>query len=241
MNLVEPKRRFSTLRDEPPPPPPVDREAFQRWVVNQERRYEWVEGQIIMMTEVSRDHARIVTRLVIALGSLLDLDRYEIASSEFGVNTPGSRRHPDVLREPVGADGKGRTSESPIFLAEVLSPSSVRIDRKRKPVEYASISSLQTYAVFSQDKPKVWVWHRGETVSRKDRPLSAVSRHSSTSRRLGSAWLLQRSTAASAARNSLHATASPRTQSGSAIAGPRPGSRAARRLACPGRSAYRHA
>ena len=26
-----------------------------------------------------------------------------------------------------------------------------------------SLTSLQTYAVFSQDEPKVWVWQRGES------------------------------------------------------------------------------
>src|SRR5215207_7692609 len=78
MNLVERRRNFAPGRDAPPPAPPVDRETFQRWVVNQERRYEWVEGKIIMMTEVSRDHSRIVTSLVVALAAILDRDLYEI-------------------------------------------------------------------------------------------------------------------------------------------------------------------
>ncbi|HKG85890.1 MAG TPA: Uma2 family endonuclease [Beijerinckiaceae bacterium] len=163
MNLVERRRNFAPGRDAPPPAPPVDRETFQRWVVNQERRYEWVEGKIIMMTEVSRDHSRIVTNLVVALAAILDRELYEIASSDFGVNTPLSRRFPDVLVEPASRDGKGRTSESPIFIAEVMSPSTVTVDRKKKPAEYATLASLQTYAVFSQDEPTVWVWQRSES------------------------------------------------------------------------------
>jgi Uma2 family endonuclease len=163
MNLVERRRNFAPRRDAPPPAPPVDRETFQRWLVNQERRYEWVEGKIIMMTEVSRDHSRIVTNLVVALAAILDRELYEIASSDFGVNTPLSRRFPDVLVEPASRDGKGRTSESPIFIAEVMSPSTVTVDRKKKPAEYATLASLQTYAVFSQDEPTVWVWQRSES------------------------------------------------------------------------------
>ena len=163
MNLVERRRNFAPGRDAPPPAPPVDRETFQRWVVNQERRYEWVEGKIIMMTEVSRDHSRIVTNLVVALAAILDRDLYAIASSDFGVNTPLSRRFPDVLVEPASHDGKGRTSENPIFIAEVMSPSTVTVDRKQKAAEYATLASLQTYAVFSQDEPTVWVWQRGES------------------------------------------------------------------------------
>src|SRR4051794_29731208 len=132
MNLIERQHGFGTSRDEPPPPPPVDRETFQQWASRQERRYEWVRGEIVMMTDVSRGHARIVTRLVIALSSRLDLDRYEIATSDFGVNTPGSRRYPDVLVEEVNPDLKGRTSETPIFIGEVLSPSSIPVDMRQK-------------------------------------------------------------------------------------------------------------
>src|SRR4051812_15177278 len=132
MNLVERQHSFGPSRDEPPPPSPVDRETFQLWASRQERRYEWVRAEIVMMTDVSRGHARIVTRLVIALSSRLELDRYEIASSDFGVNTPLSRRFPDVLVESASHDGKGRTSENPIFIAEVLSPSTVPLIGSRK-------------------------------------------------------------------------------------------------------------
>ena len=163
MNLVERRRNFAPGRDVPPPAPPVGRETFPRWVANQERRYEWVEGKIVMMADASRGHARIVTNLVVALAAILDRELYEIASSDFGVNTPLSRRFPDVLVEPASRDGKGRTSESPIFIAEVMSPSTVTVDRKKKPAEYATLASLQTYAVFSQDEPTVWVWQRSES------------------------------------------------------------------------------
>jgi Uma2 family endonuclease len=162
MNLVERRRNFAPGRDAPPPAPPVDRETFQRWVVNQERRYEWLEGKIIMMVDVSRGHARIVTRLIIALSAALDPDRYGIATAEFGVNTGRSRRYPDVLVEAASPDLKARTSEAPIFIAEVLSPSTRSADLTKKPAEYGELTSLQTYAVFSQDEPKVWVWQRGE-------------------------------------------------------------------------------
>jgi Uma2 family endonuclease len=182
MNLIERQPGFRAVRDEPPPPSPLDRETFQRWAERQERRYEWVRGEIVMTTEVSRDHALIVTRLVIALSKALDLDRYAIATSDFGVNTGPSRRFPDVLVEPVSRDGKGRTSENPVFIAEVLSPSSVPVDMREKPAEYATLASLRTYAVFSQDEPKVWVWERSEggflekpeLVKRRDAQLPAL-------------------------------------------------------------------
>jgi Uma2 family endonuclease len=78
------------------------------------------------------------------------------------VNTSGSRRYPDVLVEPLSPDLNGRTSEAPIFIAEVLSPSSVS-DMREKSSEYMELPSLQTYAVVSQNEPKVWLWTRDET------------------------------------------------------------------------------
>src|SRR5215217_4259633 len=56
MNLVERRRNFAPGRNAPPPAPLVDRETFQRWVVDQERRYEWVDGKIVMMADASRGH-----------------------------------------------------------------------------------------------------------------------------------------------------------------------------------------
>jgi hypothetical protein len=43
-----------------------------------------VRGEIVVMVDASRGHARIVTKLIILLSSLLDPDRFEIVSSEFG-------------------------------------------------------------------------------------------------------------------------------------------------------------
>ena len=67
MNLTERQHGFGALRDEPSPAPPVDRETFQRWAERQEGHYELVRGEVVMMVDVSRGHARIVTRLIVAL------------------------------------------------------------------------------------------------------------------------------------------------------------------------------
>src|SRR5829696_7505041 len=129
---------------------------------------------------------------------IADGDLYEIASSDFGVNTPLSRRFPDVLVEPASHDGKGRTSESPIFIAEVMSPSTVTVDRKKKPAEYATLASLQTYAVFSQDEPTVWVWQRSES-GLPERPTRLEGREARLDiPALGTSLPLPISTAASA-------------------------------------------
>ena len=49
-----------------------------------------------------------------------------------------------------------------MLIAEVLSPSSERIDLGDKAAEYLKLPSLLAYLVFAQDEMKAWVWTRGE-------------------------------------------------------------------------------
>ena len=78
------------------------------------------------------------------------------------MNTSAGRRYPDILVEPTSTDLKGRTADTPLFIAKVLSPSNESVDLVDKAAEYTGLASLRTYAGFSQDEPKVWVWERSE-------------------------------------------------------------------------------
>lgn len=160
MNLTQ---RSLRIQDPPPPPAPVDRATFLRWAQTVEGRYEWVEGRIVMMVRVTRNHAKAASAIVVALASRLDRDRYQISSADFGVETPTGIRYPDVMVDPADRDGSELTTDAPIFIAEVLSPSSIAVDMVEKAAEYRQIESLTAYAVFSQDEPRVWVWIKGES------------------------------------------------------------------------------
>lgn len=161
MNLIERRQSFRGVRDEPPPPAPVDRETFQRWVARQERRYEWVRGEIVMMVHVTRGHAAIAANILGLLFNAIDRNLYQVSAAEFGVETGSGLRFPDVLVDRIRPDLAERSTDAPIFIAEVLSPSSMILDLVEKAAEYTALASLRSYAVFSQDEPKVWVWERG--------------------------------------------------------------------------------
>ena len=146
------------------PEAPADPDAFLSWAASRPReegRYELSRGVVTRaMVNVTRLHSTICTNIVIALGRLLDLDTYSIAVTDFGVRTPVGIRGPDVLVEPLEQDGKALASDRPLFIAEVLSPSTAGIDFVEKRDEYLAIASLQTYLICSQDEPRVWVWSR---------------------------------------------------------------------------------
>ncbi len=86
-------------------------------------------------------------------------------NSRRGPLNSGSRllvgvRFPDVVVDRASARLKDLACEAPVFIAEVLSPSTAALDLNTKQREYTAITSLQSYLVCSQDEPRVWLWAR---------------------------------------------------------------------------------
>lgn len=133
---------------------------FVRWVERQEGKYEWKEGRVVQMTNVTKAHARIVARFIIALGGRLDPEAWSVTASDLGVENEGFLRYPDVVVEPMDSDNQGRRARSPVLMAEVLSASSVDVDFLEKTEEYTQFSTLQMYVIASQDEAICWVYER---------------------------------------------------------------------------------
>jgi len=130
----------------------MDKTAFCQWVQRQERKYEWREGEVVMMRNASRANGLIVTNLVLAFGGRLDLSKWNAMAVDFGVEVEEATRYPDIIAEPRQADDlKGRRSDLPVLIIEVLSPSSGAGDFVEKLAEYQTIPSIEAYIVASQD------------------------------------------------------------------------------------------
>jgi Uma2 family endonuclease len=139
----------------------MDQQAFLAWAERQEQRYELDRGHVVMMTGGSRAHWQIALNLAIALDSRLDAGRFAVLPG-FGVDLgPASIRFPDVVVDIAGEKPGDQTATAPVLIAEVLSPSSERIDLGDKAAEYLRLPSLCAYLVFAQDEMKAWVWTRG--------------------------------------------------------------------------------
>ena len=155
----------------------LDKAAFDRWLLEQDRKYEWKEGRVVQMTNVTRAHARIVRNIARALETRFDLGKWSVVTSDFGVETGTFVRFPDVLVEPEDAGSFDvRRSPSPVVLFEVLSPSSLDIDMIEKPAEYGTIPSLETYVVVSQDMAICWIWERDSESAFPEKPTKVVGR-----------------------------------------------------------------
>jgi Uma2 family endonuclease len=160
---------------------PTETEAFLRWGTRLDRhhpyKYELSNGKVSrMMIRVSRAHWRVTTNLLGELLIKLDRSRFDAGVAEFGVKTADGVRYSDVVVDRASADLKALACEAPIFIAEVLSPSTMGIDFTEKEQEYSAIPSVQTYLICSQDEPRAWCWVRHGDATWPSRPTEFVGR-----------------------------------------------------------------
>lgn len=151
MNIQTPGIAFRTADD------------FLAWNEGREGRREFVDGRVVeMMTGVSRRHWKLGMRLHGLISSALNPAEHDFGTADFGVLTSNGVRYPDYLVEKAGGSGVELATDRPIFIAEILSPSSMATDFGPKVREYSSIPTLRHYLIISQDEPRVWIWHREE-------------------------------------------------------------------------------
>lgn len=142
---------------------PTTVDDFLRWNEGREGKREFVRGRVIeLMINVTRNHARLATRLVLQLAQQLDLDRFDVGTADFGVRTADGVRYPDVVVDLIGPASKGGdlAATAPVFLAEILSASSSARDLGEKVADYTALASLRHYLVLSQDEARFWLWSR---------------------------------------------------------------------------------
>lgn len=155
---------FSERGQEPYRDIPTDPDAFLQWSSRQPReagRFELSNGKVIRtVINVTRRHSIICLNLVAELRRLLDRKKYVISSVDFAVRTASGIRGPDVMVDSEELPGTALATSKPIFIAEVLSPSTAVLDVTTKQREYTAIPSLETYLVCSQDEPRAWIWAR---------------------------------------------------------------------------------
>ena len=137
----------------------MDKATFLDWAGAREERYELVGGRGVMMIRPV-GHALVISNLRDAIRDRMDRAVWYVLSDcavDTGFHTI---RAPDVLVLPAGGDLKSKTAESPVLIAEVLSPSTATADLGDKVAEYLRLPSLLAYLVVAQDEPKAWLWVR---------------------------------------------------------------------------------
>ena len=145
-------------------PAHMDKPSFLAWLQGREGRYELAAGRVVVMPGTSLAHALIVSNMLALLQHQLDRQQW-VALAHFGIDAgPETLRYPDVMVERAGGSAGDYTATAPVLVAEVLSPSTAKLDLGDKASEYLQLTSLMTYLVFEQTEHKAHIWTREAEV-----------------------------------------------------------------------------
>lgn len=122
-----------------------------------ESRAEYVDGEIVLMTDASERHCLITGNVHFSVRSAVRASQFQTYVVDLKVRTArGSYRYPDVLvLQPPPQFSNDRTDviTNPLVILEVLSPATEAVDRGEKFADYRTLESLQAYVLVSQEKP----------------------------------------------------------------------------------------
>ena len=132
--MADPQRKSMTV------------EEFFAWQIDQEERYELVDGVPIPlrgMTGASNRHDVLVVNVIGLLWTQLRGSRCRVATADTAVRTSirGVRR-PDVTVDCAPPEPGSHEAQAPTLAVEVLSPSNRPSDRQRKVEEYKRLPTL---------------------------------------------------------------------------------------------------
>lgn len=127
-----------------------------------EHAYEYLDGQVYMMTGGSPDHSIICSNMNGILYHLLQGRRCIVYNSDVYVRlSEKSRVCPDVT---VSCDQRDRGAREaicyPSLVVEVLSPGTEARDRGKKSLRYRACPTIQEYLIVSSEAPIVELFRR---------------------------------------------------------------------------------
>ncbi len=160
----------------------MDKTTFFRWVQEQDRRYDRVDGKAIVQQGSTQHHDRVASEFQFQLRSQLDPDTWLVFGTDFAVDLGDQIRYPDVMVHKMNDDAKAMSTLAPTVLVEVLSSSSVVTDLNIKTPRYRSQRSLDAHIVASQDEARCRVWQRDTRKSDRPFPVEAAIVHGNDAR-----------------------------------------------------------
>lgn len=144
----------------------MTQQEFFAWAETQDGRYEFDGFQPVAMTGGDLGHSRLIRNINRQLGNRLDGTTCEPLGPDAGVATIGETvRYPDAVVTCSKFSDRDRVVPNPVIVFEVVSPSSVRIDRIVKLREYQAVATIRRYIIVEPDAVAVTVFsrdHEGE-------------------------------------------------------------------------------
>jgi Uma2 family endonuclease len=164
--MAEPQRRLMTP------------EEFFAWQLDQEDRYELVDGVPVPlrgMTGASNAHDAVAVNIIVSLANQLRGSPCRVATADTAVRTAiRSFRRPDVTVECAPIDRASYEAHAPKLVVEVLSPSTRQIDRLRKAEEYKRLPTLTAIMFVEPDSAHVLLLRRAPEGAWRDETFRGI-------------------------------------------------------------------
>ncbi len=130
-----------------------------------QEKTELIEGKLFPMGGASINHNRLTSKLTALLSLALEDWDFEVFASDMRVwlSVIDSYVYPDVVvieGEPIFAEDNHMELTNPCFIAEVLSPSTARYDKKARFDLYKTLPTLQEYLILPQTNQKIELYRR---------------------------------------------------------------------------------
>lgn len=125
-------------------------------------RHEYVGGHVFAMGGGSLRHNIICTNLFVILQNALKGGpcRSFISDVKVRIDSCNSFYYPDVMVSCNPTDTSPVFLQTPVLIAEVLSPSTSSTDRREKLIAYKQIESLQEYLIIHQSVRRVDIYRK---------------------------------------------------------------------------------
>ena len=135
-------------------------DEFLAWERAQPERHEFDGFVVTAMTGASMAHVKITMNLAFALRQGLRGTGCRPLSSDAKVIAGASVRYPDVAVTCQPMNDRDDVVPDPVLIIEVLSPSTERVDRGRKKLDYFATPSIRQYAIVEQDERLIDLYTR---------------------------------------------------------------------------------
>ena len=141
-------------------------------------RYEVIDGEVLVTPAPSPDHQHVLLTLCIALRKYVQEHRLGVVLPDVDVLfVTGQFLRPDLVFVPESAR-EGITDRGvelpPGLIVEVLSPTSARIDRVKKPRRYGDFG-VPEYWVADPKARVVWVWRFAQGAREPERVAGTLA------------------------------------------------------------------
>ena len=129
-----------------------------------EIKHEYVDGEVYAMAGASKNHQRLIARLVQKIANHLDNTPCEVFSSDIKVRADNGKKYfyPDVLVVCSDDNTDDYYTESPRIIVEVLSKSTRKWDNRLKRHVYQAMPSLEEYVLIEQDFVEIEVCRKAD-------------------------------------------------------------------------------